>query len=153
VPAGGDLYRAAADADGYFRAAAQAVAAFRSAAANEHAPAADRARAAISGGSLALRHDAAGTAADLYAVAVSLLPAVAWRGLERADQELRLSWLADVATDAAEAGIAAGRAAAAVESLEQGRTVLWGQLLDQRAELTRLRAAAPGLADRLEAAR
>ncbi|MGI5239759.1 hypothetical protein [Dactylosporangium sp. CA-139066] len=142
----GSLYRADP------RSATEAVAAFRSAAMNEHAAAVERIRAAIDAARLALRHRAAGVATDMYAVAVSLLPAVAWRGLDRTDQELRLAWLADVATDAAEAGITAGRADAAVECLEQGRTVLWGQLLEQRAELTRLRDAAPALADRLEAA-
>jgi hypothetical protein len=61
-------------------------------------------------------------------------------------------WRVAAAAEAASTSatsVAADRADAAITVLEQGRGVLWGQLLDIRADLAGLAAAAPGIARRL----
>jgi tetratricopeptide (TPR) repeat protein len=92
-------------------------------------------------------------ATGAFGDAVALLPLVAWRGLARSDAERLLSRWPLVANDAAACAIAAGRPERAVELLDHGRSVLWGQALDTRTDLTALRAAHPELADRLDAVR
>ena len=77
------------------------------------------------------------------------LPLAVWQGLRRADQERQLLDLSGVVADAA----AVASPARAVELLEQGRSVLWSQLVERRTDLTVLRQARPDLADRLAAAR
>jgi len=92
-------------------------------------------------------------AADGYQVAVGLLSTVAWHGLSRATREEQLAQWAGLTADAAGCAILDSRPELAVELLEQGRSVLWTQALNLRSDLTRLAAAAPELASRLEAAR
>ncbi|GGV03483.1 hypothetical protein GCM10010260_45260 [Streptomyces filipinensis] len=90
-------------------------------------------------------------AADLYAKAVSLLPLVASRAIERRSQEQRLQSVVDVAGDAAACALATDRAERAVELLEQGRNLIWNQTLDAHDDFADLRAHHPELADRLRA--
>jgi tetratricopeptide (TPR) repeat protein len=83
-----------------------------------------------------------------YRRAVELLPTAAWPGLRRAVREARLAG-APRATDAAAQAVHAGDPLLAVELLEAGRSVIWAQQLSMRSDLSRLRAAAPELADRM----
>jgi tetratricopeptide (TPR) repeat protein len=92
-------------------------------------------------------------AADGYAAAVDLLPVVAWRGLERGDRENLLTRSTGLASAAAATALLAGRADQSVDLLEHGRAVQWTQALQLRADLDALRAAAPELANRLDAVR
>ena len=92
-------------------------------------------------------------AARAYADAVAQLHLTVWRGLGTADRDTLVQRWANVACDAAAAAIAAGTPKRAVELLDHGRSLWWGQVLDGRAELTALRAAHPDLADRLAALR
>ena len=46
--------------------------------------------------------------------------------------------------------VRAGHRGRAAELLEQGRGILWSQLLDGRTDLARLAAAAPRLAERMD---
>ncbi|MGW7410150.1 CHAT domain-containing protein [Streptomyces sp. NPDC054833] len=92
-------------------------------------------------------------ALDALAAGVELLPLLAWRGLERSDQERRLADLAHLATDAAATAVDLGDADRALALLEQGRTVLWAQLLDLRTDVTLLREHHPVLAARLDTVR
>lgn len=89
-------------------------------------------------------------AMNAYAAAVRSLPMLASRGLDRKDREQRLVGLADLTTDAAAYAIEAGQPEQAVELLEQGRSVLWNQILQSQVDLESLRAAAPELAARLD---
>jgi CHAT domain/Tetratricopeptide repeat len=89
-------------------------------------------------------------AAEGFAVAVGLLAVVAWHGLDRATRQEQLGQWAGLACDAAACAVLDGRPGLAVELLEQGRSVLWGQGLNLRTDLTRLRAADPDLAGRLQ---
>jgi hypothetical protein len=88
-------------------------------------------------------------AADAYAFAVHLLPLVVPRRLARADQQRMLEELDGLAADAAAAALWAGDPQEAVLLLELGRGMLGGQVLESRGDLSRLRATAPALADRL----
>ncbi|MGD6750195.1 CHAT domain-containing protein [Streptomyces sp. BH105] len=84
-----------------------------------------------------------------YGAAAELLPQMAWIGLRRDDQRWLLSRWQGVSTAAAAAAIAAGRVAYAVEVLEHGRAVMWGQLARLRTGVESARAADPDLARRL----
>jgi CHAT domain len=90
-------------------------------------------------------------AADGYARGVELLPLLAWLGAGRRSRErLLASEGSAVAADAVACAIAAGQLDRAVKLLEQGRAVLWSQMLETRTDLTALRQAHPGLAARLD---
>lgn len=84
-----------------------------------------------------------------YATTIELLDLVAWHGMAAADQERLLTEFPRLATDAAAVAIALGRPERAVELLEHGRAVLLARAHDAQADLTRLRAAHPELAERL----
>ncbi|MEU2247017.1 CHAT domain-containing protein [Streptomyces sp. NPDC019224] len=88
-----------------------------------------------------------------YAYAVGLLPGIAPRGLARVDQEARLSNGDGLACDAAALAIEAGRPDYALALLEQGRGVLLGQGLEDRADVSRLREADPARAAEFERVR
>jgi tetratricopeptide (TPR) repeat protein len=85
-------------------------------------------------------------AADGYALAVDLLPQVAWRGLDRRVQEHFLGEWSGLANDAACVAIEAGDPERAVELLDQGRSVLWTQALHLRSDSARLAERVPELA-------
>ncbi|MGW7431578.1 CHAT domain-containing protein [Streptomyces sp. NPDC054861] len=91
-----------------------------------------------------------GEALTAYTYAVGLLPRLAPRSLGRADQESRLGAGRGIASDAAALALRAGDPEAALTLLEQGRGVLLAQGLESRGDLSRLRAAAPGLAAEFE---
>lgn len=88
-----------------------------------------------------------------FTEAVTLLPLVAWRGLDRPAQERHLAERLGLACEAAAWAVESGAPERGLELLEQGRSVLWAQLLDTRTEFDDLRTARPDLAARLEALR
>ncbi|MEU7034521.1 CHAT domain-containing protein [Streptomyces sp. NPDC046237] len=88
-----------------------------------------------------------------YTYAVGLLPRLAPRGLERADQEDRLVAGTGLASDAAALALRLGDPETALTLLEQGRGVLLAQGVESRGDLTRLRAADPALAAEFERVR
>ena len=112
-----------------------------------------RITAATGWGAAAADAKRASDAAEGFAVAVELLPAVAWHGLNRATREGQLAEWAGLACDAAASAILDDRPGLAVELLEQGRSVLWTQALKLRSDLSRLSEKAPGLAERLDSIR
>ncbi|MFF3863148.1 CHAT domain-containing protein [Streptomyces sp. NPDC002209] len=122
------------------------------------APPHERLDAAVGWGALGAKRASAGragweAAADGFAAAVGLLPLTAWRGLDRGDRERLLAPRSHLASEAAACAIACGRLEEAVELLDQGRSVLWGQALDARTDLTELARAHPELARRLDGLR
>ncbi|MFF2996577.1 CHAT domain-containing protein [Streptomyces sp. NPDC057950] len=134
--------------------AERGLALYREAAQAPTSPAGERLTAAVAWGGFAADRAAAGNgswqeATDGYAVAVELLPLTAWRGLARIDRERLLARRSHVSGEAAGCAISCGRLEQAVELLDHGRSVLWGQVLDTRTDLTALREAHPALADRL----
>jgi hypothetical protein len=94
-----------------------------------------------------LRHGRPVEALEHYRICVQdLLPLVTWRGLGRRSQENQLKRVAGLAGDAAAAALACDSPRAAVQLLEQGRSVLWAQLLQTRSDRSELHAGHPRLA-------
>ncbi|MBD0421772.1 CHAT domain-containing protein [Streptomyces sp. TRM S81-3] len=132
-----------------------AVAALTEAAGADSAPASHRIGAARAAADLVAPTDPA-RAADLLEAAVLLLPQVSPRRLARGDQQHALGEARRLASDAAALVLAAAHragsgpdpAARALRLLEAGRTVLIGQALEARDDLSELRGRHPGLADR-----
>ena len=82
-----------------------------------------------------------------FSAAVELAGLAVPRELRRADQEFRLGQFAGLASEAAAACVQAGQPARAVELFEQGRAVMFSQILDTRSDLTALRQAHSELAE------
>lgn len=90
-------------------------------------------------------------AAAAYRTAVEeVLPLLAWRGLGLVSRENRLRDFPGLASDAAAVALDAGDPARALRLLEQGRTLIWSQLLDARTDRSRLAAEHPELCRRLD---
>ncbi|KAJ7089150.1 CHAT domain-containing protein [Mycena epipterygia] len=84
-----------------------------------------------------------------YTTAIELLPELAWLGLSITDRHHHISRAGQVVRDAASAAIAVHDYQKAVEWLEQGRSVIWGQVLNLHTPVDELRKSHPGLADQL----
>ncbi|KAJ7465373.1 TPR-like protein [Mycena galericulata] len=84
-----------------------------------------------------------------YTTAIKLLPELAWLGLSITDRHHHLSQAGELVRDAASAAIAVYDYQKAVEWLDQGRSVIWGQLLNLRTPVDELRKSHPGLANQL----
>ncbi len=112
-----------------------------------------RLRAARAWGEVAAKSRRWPDAADGYETAVRLLPLLAWHGLGRGSRERLTEDSRGLAGDGAACAIATGQPGRALEILEQGRGVLWSQLLETRTDLTALHQAEPRLAARLAALR
>ncbi|KAG8774063.1 hypothetical protein FRC15_001600 [Serendipita sp. 397] len=81
--------------------------------------------------------------------AISIIPLVAWLGLSISDRHQHLIQIGGIVRDAAAVAISLGECDKALEWLEQGRSIVWTQILQLRTPVDQLRAAEPGLADRL----
>ena len=88
-----------------------------------------------------------------YALAISLLPAAVWRGVERVSQEQLLRDTPWLAAEAAACALNLDDPVGAIDLLERGRTVLWNQRLETATDLDQLRALDAELADRMASAR
>ncbi|KAJ7455501.1 CHAT domain-containing protein [Mycena latifolia] len=86
---------------------------------------------------------------DAYRVSLDLLPMLAWLGLSIKDRHYHIVRAGKLARNAATAAIAAGLLGVAVEWLEQGRSIIWGQLLSLRTPVDDLRKSHPVLAEKL----
>lgn len=87
-------------------------------------------------------------AVEGYGLAIELVTlAVPWE-LDRADQEFLLGEFVGLGSAAAAAAIEAGDVERAVQLFEQGRAILFSQILDSRSDITELRKAHDALADR-----
>jgi tetratricopeptide (TPR) repeat protein len=89
-----------------------------------------------------------------YEYAVGLMPVVAWLGLPIQNRHEYLVQISRIARDAAAAAISLEQYDTALEWLEQGRSIVWNQILQLRTPVDRLREVNSDLADRfLEASR
>ncbi|KAF7340358.1 CHAT domain-containing protein [Mycena venus] len=86
---------------------------------------------------------------EAFQVALNLLPEVAWLGLSISDRHHQIMRAGLLVGDAAWTAISAGKPERAVEWLEQGRSIIWGQLLSLRTPVDALRQEWPDLADEL----
>jgi tetratricopeptide (TPR) repeat protein len=84
-----------------------------------------------------------------YECAIGLMPLVAWLGLPIADRHEHLVKIGGISREAAAAAISINRYDKALEWLEQGRSIVWTQILQLRTPVEQLRDADPVLADRL----
>ncbi|KAJ7208337.1 CHAT domain-containing protein [Mycena pura] len=84
-----------------------------------------------------------------YTIAIELLPELAWLALSITDRHHLLSQVGQVVRDAASAAIAVHDYQKAVEWLDQGRSIIWGQLLSLRTPVDELRMSHSGLANQL----
>ncbi|KAJ7214117.1 CHAT domain-containing protein [Mycena rebaudengoi] len=119
-----------------------------SAACSETAPASIRFHAAKSWAEHAHIHKPS-SVLHAYTTAIELLPELAWLGLSITDRHHQLLGAGQVVRDAASAAIAARDYKKAVEWLDQGRSIIWGQLLHLRTPVDELQESHPGLADQL----
>ena len=104
-------------------------------------------------GRTAARQSMMADALEGLSAAVKILPEVVWHGLTPVTRQQQAARWAGLAADAACCAVRAGQPKLAVELLEQGRSMLWSQALNLRADYGDLPLAAPELAARLEAAR
>jgi hypothetical protein len=84
-----------------------------------------------------------------YVTAIGLISEVAARHLPAADKQHQLASLTALGVNAAACALNAGQPQRAIELAEHARGVLLAEAFDTRADLTELRACAPGLAARL----
>jgi len=98
---------------------------------------------------MALKNDAS-HALDAYAIVINLLPRVAWLGLTITERHRLLSNIGSTVTEAAAIAIEHEKYTTAVEWLDHGRSIIWGQLLHLRTPVDELREVEPELADRLK---
>jgi hypothetical protein len=87
---------------------------------------------------------------EAYHIAIDLLPQLAWLGSSMPDRHHQLKYASDTVCHAAAAAVKAGHNGLAVEWLEQGRSVIWGQLLQLRTPLDFLKSRHPELGQNLE---
>jgi hypothetical protein len=81
------------------------------------------------------------TSLDGYGTALNLLPRIAWLGQTISARHKELGAIGGIVNEAAAAAIEAGQYEKALEWLEQGRSVVWGQLLNLRSPVDELRDA------------
>ena len=86
---------------------------------------------------------------EAYHVAISLIPRLAWLGSTITDRHQQVMKAGTVVRDAVAAVITIGKYDTAIEWLEQGRSIIWGQLQDLCSPLNDLREVKPEFANRL----
>ncbi|KAI9574287.1 TPR-like protein [Boletus coccyginus] len=86
---------------------------------------------------------------DACSVAITLLPQLAWIGLSLTGRYRELTHGADVVREAAAAALDLGFPETAVEWLEHGRSIVWGELSQLRNSYDELSSAYPDHARRL----
>ncbi|KAI9455287.1 TPR-like protein [Boletus coccyginus] len=84
-----------------------------------------------------------------YSVAIGHLPQLAWIGLSLTNRYRELARGADIVREAAAAALDSGSPETAVEWLEQGRSIVWGELFQLRSSYNELSSAHPDHARRL----
>ena len=87
---------------------------------------------------------------DAYSTLFDLLPRVVWLGRTVEQRYKDISIIGDAVSGAAAAAIHLGKFSLALEWLEQGRSIVWGQILQLRTPLENLRQYHPFEAGELE---
>ena len=84
-----------------------------------------------------------------YSISINILPQLAWNGLSFSARYTELAQGADVVREAAAAALESGLPETAVEWLEQGRSIVWGDLFQLRSSYEDLSLSYPNRAYRL----
>ncbi|MET9457388.1 hypothetical protein ABZY05_20225 [Streptomyces canus] len=108
---------------------ARALAARDEASQSTTAPTDSRIRAAVAAGLMLAEQKRWHEANDRFAIAVSLMPEIAWHGLDRRSQEHQLREGTDLPGLAAAHALQADDVVGAIGRLEMGRSVMWQHLL------------------------
>jgi hypothetical protein len=110
-----------------------------------------QALASAIGAELSMLADDPLQAVSFYRKAVQLLPATAWIGVDRttAQSQLISASASDITRDAAACVLITGTSEGVIEQLEEGRGILWTQLIQRRHHDARLEDSHPQLAARL----
>ncbi|KIJ26628.1 hypothetical protein M422DRAFT_191958, partial [Sphaerobolus stellatus SS14] len=87
---------------------------------------------------------------NIYHIAIPLLAETAWLGSSLPDHHYQIMQAGSVVHDAAAAAHKFGDHIQAVEWLEHGRSVIWGQLLQLRTPMDDLKEKEPNLSQRLK---
>jgi len=87
---------------------------------------------------------------EAYSTIINLLPPVVWFGKTVEQRYKDISSIGDGVAEAAAVAIHLGEFGLALEWLEQGRSIVWGQILQLRTPLDNLRQRHPGEANKLE---
>ncbi|KAK7458039.1 hypothetical protein VKT23_009949 [Stygiomarasmius scandens] len=95
-------------------------------------------------------HNAQAMNMRAYSCIMDLLPQVAWLGRSVQQRWEELSQIGDFVNNAASVAVATGNLTQAVEWLEEGRSIVWGQFLQLRSPLDKLHEQHPDLARALE---
>ncbi|KAA1474124.1 hypothetical protein DENSPDRAFT_314359 [Dentipellis sp. KUC8613] len=96
-----------------------------------------------------IRHGPSSQAIDAYSTAMELVPRIAWLGRDIAARHKDLADKGEEVSEAAVTAIEKEDYDVALEWLEQGRSVVWGQLLNLRSPVDELRGVNSQLADEL----
>ncbi|KAJ3507857.1 hypothetical protein NLJ89_g6070 [Agrocybe chaxingu] len=96
-----------------------------------------------------IRHGPSQQAIDAYSVAFDLVPRIAWLGSDIVSRHKELTDKGEEVSEAAVVAIEKGEYGTALEWLEQGRSVVWGQLLHLRSPVDHLRSVDETLAEEL----
>jgi hypothetical protein len=86
---------------------------------------------------------------DAYECAINIMPHVAWLGLPITERYDHLARIGGITRDAAATAISLERYDKALEWLEQGRSIVWTQILQLRTPVDHLKDVRPDLAERL----
>jgi hypothetical protein len=92
---------------------------------------------------------ASGSLPEPYHLGMELLPQLTLLGIDMSDRHYRIRTVGDFVSRAVGCAIEAGRVELAIEWLEQGRSIIWGQLLDLRTPLDILKESHSALAQEL----
>jgi len=87
---------------------------------------------------------------DAYACAIDLLPRIAWLGLPVTDQHAFLADIGRIVPKAVSAAIRVRELETAVQWVEQGRSIVWQNMLGLRTPVDGLRAEHPQLANKIQ---
>ncbi|KIJ35404.1 hypothetical protein M422DRAFT_180808 [Sphaerobolus stellatus SS14] len=87
---------------------------------------------------------------DIYRIAIPLLAEIAWLGSSLPDRHYQIMQAGSLVHEAAAAAHQCGDHIQAVEWLEQGRSVIWGQILQLRTPIDDLEEKEPTLSQRLK---
>lgn len=125
-----------------------AVSAFSAAALSSTGPAMTRFDAACAWAYLCWEYEI--SSIEAFECAIGLLSRIAWLGLSRKDQYALLAQINRVVRDAVAAAIQSKRLELAVEWAEQGRAIVWQNMLGLRDSTEDLQTSHPDLAMRLQ---
>ncbi|KIM21906.1 hypothetical protein M408DRAFT_324656 [Serendipita vermifera MAFF 305830] len=106
--------------------------------------------AAVSWAGILKKHFPSTSSLPAFRHAIDLLPQIAWVGLSIVDQHSLLADVGDLAREAVATAIQEKEYKRAVEWAEQGRSIVWQNLLGLRTPVDDLRREHPELADRFD---